>query len=141
MCIFSYLNIKLKNQNIKSFFDFIFKVFLEIKMDECKTSESKYNYNDEMICSHKKTTSSSILYVIAVISNPARFARRYELFIEFCERMKDEKYVTLITVELQQGCRDFVTNSTIKLRTEHEIWYKENLINIAVTHLPGLDRC
>ena len=96
--------------------------------DECKTSESKY---DE-ICSHKKTTRSSILYVIAVISNPARFARRYELFNEFCERMQSEKHVKLITVELQQGCRDFVTNSTIKLRTGDEIWYKENLINIAV---------
>jgi len=105
--------------------------------DECKTSaESKYNYHDEIICSHKKTTSSSILYVIAVISNPARFARRYELFNEFCDRMEDEKHVRLITVELQQGCRDFVTNSTIKLRTDDEIWYKENLINIAVTHLP-----
>ena len=87
-------------------------------MDECKTSESKYD--DEIICSTKKKTSSSILYVIAVISNPARFARRYELFVDFCNRMNCEKYVKLITVELQQGCRDFVTDSTIKLRTDDE---------------------
>ena len=51
--------------------------------------------------------------------------------------MNYEKNVKLITIELQQGCRDFVTNSTIKLRTDDEIWYKENLINIAATHLPN----
>ena len=104
--------------------------------EESKISESKIDYGDN-ICTSKKKTSSCILYVIAVISNPARFARRYELFNEFCDRMNYEKNVKLITIELQQGCRDFVTNSTIKLRTDDEIWYKENLINIAATHLPN----
>ena len=76
------------------------------------------------------------LYVIAVVSNPARFERRYKLFNEFCERMKHEKQVELVTIELQQNSRPFVTNSKIKLRTDHELWFKENLINIAVRHLP-----
>jgi hypothetical protein len=85
---------------------------------------------------HTHLTTHSKLYVIAVVSNPARFARRYQLFKEFCERMRKEKYVKLITVELQQGLRPFITDSLIKLRTDDELWYKENLINIGVNHLP-----
>lgn len=86
--------------------------------------------------SSNKLTCEAILYVIAVVSNPARFEKRYKLFNEFCERMNNEKQVKLVTVELQQGNRPFATNSDIKLRTKHEIWYKENLINIAVRNLP-----
>jgi hypothetical protein len=96
--------------------------------NECKEMSNDTRFNI--------LTCNSFLYVIAVISNPARFARRYQLFNEFCDRMKNEKQVKLITVELQQGCRPFITNSQIKLKTNHELWYKENLINIAVNHLP-----
>jgi hypothetical protein len=92
---------------------------------ESKDSESKYEEDEYHSC--KKLTSKDILYVIAVVSNPARFARRYKLFNEFCERMKDEKQVELITVELQQGSRPFVTDSKLKLRTDYELWYKENI--------------
>ena len=81
-------------------------------------------------------TSNIKLYVISVISNPARFDRRYTLFKEFCDRVKHEKAVSLVTVELQQGHRPYVTDATIKLRTDDELWFKENLINIAVNHLP-----
>ena len=103
--------------------------------EDLSSSESKYS--EDNFSKIKRITCKSVLYVIAVISNPARFARRYELFVEFCERMMLEDKVKLITVELQQGCREFVTNSTIKLRTTDEIWYKENLINIAASHLPS----
>lgn len=81
-------------------------------------------------------TSNAILYVIAVVSNPARFKRRYQLFNEFCDRMKYEQQIVLVTVELQQGSRPFATDATIKLRTDHELWFKENLINVAVRELP-----
>jgi hypothetical protein len=50
--------------------------------------------------------------------------------------MKTETRVKLITVELQNGHREFQTESDIQLRTDDYLWYKENLINIAVTHLP-----
>jgi hypothetical protein len=85
----------------------------------------------------KKLTSKSILYVIAVISNPAQYLTRYRLFNEFCDRMKKEERVHLMTIELQNGNREFQTDSIIKLRTKDEIWFKENLINIAVQHLPN----
>ena len=93
----------------------------------------KFHEDNYKIC---KVTSKATLYVISVVSNPARFSTRYRLFNEFCERMKNEKNMVLITVELQQKSRPFVTNSTIKLRSEHELWYKENLINIATRYLP-----
>jgi hypothetical protein len=87
--------------------------------------------------SHKKKTECSVLDVIAVISNPVRYDTRYRLFNEFCKRMAAEPTVRLTTLELQQKNRPFATDATIKLRSDHEIWYKENLINIAVTYLPA----
>lgn len=92
--------------------------------------------HDEII-SHRKCIAADYLDVVAVISNPARFGRRYQLFREFCERMRNEPRVRLTTVELQQGCRPFMTDAKVKLRTDHELWYKENLINIGIEHLPA----
>ena len=103
----------------------------ETKLDH--NYESKY---EDDCCCTKKITSKAVLYVIAIVSNPARFARRYQLFNEFCERMKLEKQVKLVSIELQQNARPFITQSQIKLRTDHELWFKENLINIAVRYLP-----
>ena len=102
------------------------------------SSESKKREEDfdNIFASAKYLTNIAKLHVIAVVSNPARFERRYKLFNEFCERMKNEKQVELMTIELQQNSRPFVTNAKIKLRTDHELWFKENLINIAVRHLP-----
>jgi hypothetical protein len=82
-----------------------------------------------------------ILYVIAVISNPRQFKRRYELYFKFAERLHKTPGVRLYTVEIAFGDRPFaVTQSNnphhIQLRTKHEIWHKENMINIGVSHLP-----
>lgn len=78
----------------------------------------------------------NLLYVVAVVSNPARYQRRYELFRQFCQRMECIPNVRLVTVELQQRHRPFVTDATIQLRTVHELWFKENLINVGVQYLP-----
>jgi hypothetical protein len=50
--------------------------------------------------------------------------------------MKANPKVHFIGVELQQGDRPFATDAKIKLRTVHELWYKENMINIGVQSLP-----
>lgn len=84
----------------------------------------------------KSRTVDAYLDVVAVISNPAQYSRRYQLFEEFCARMKKTPTVRLLSVELQQRARPFETSADIKLRTKHEIWHKENLINIGVSHLP-----
>jgi hypothetical protein len=78
----------------------------------------------------------AILDVIAVVSNPSRSERRYSLFNNFCKSMLLQKKVRLTTVELQQGERPFMTNATIKKRTDDELWHKENLINIGINSLP-----
>jgi hypothetical protein len=80
-------------------------------------------------------------YVIAVMTNPERFKTRARLFKEFMERMK--KYgVNLFIVEGAFGNREFeVTDPSnprhIQIRTESELWHKENLVNIGISRLPA----
>lgn len=81
------------------------------------------------------------LYVVAVISNPARYKRRYELYRHFEAYMTANPKVALYTVELAYGDRPFeVTDPTnprhIQIRSQDELWHKENMINIGVAHLP-----
>lgn len=79
-------------------------------------------------------STEPVLHVIAVVSNPVQYKKRYQLFMDFCQRMNELSHLNLVTVELQQGRRPFITNSQIQLRTRDEIWIKENLINYAVHH-------
>jgi len=80
-------------------------------------------------------------YVITCISNSQRFRSRYNLFRKFSKHIQ-ESGVKLYTVELQYGDRPFeITSDTygteIRLRTRHELWQKERLLNIAMQHLPS----
>ena len=80
------------------------------------------------------------LYVVTPIINPSRYRSRYALYRDF------EKYITdagavLYTVEAAYGDRVFEISDAanprhIRLRTNHEVWHKENLINIGVSRLP-----
>ena len=80
------------------------------------------------------------LHVISVISNPVRYKSRPRLFKEFMERI----HVTGVQhwiVEAVFGEREFeVTNPNnphhIQVRCDHELWLKENMINIAAARLP-----
>jgi len=80
------------------------------------------------------------LYVIAVISNPARYKIRYELYRAFEKHVRDSGGI-LYTVELAFGDRDWeVTEADdphdIQLRTTDELWHKENMINLGIQRLP-----
>lgn len=80
------------------------------------------------------------LYVIAVISNPAKFKSRYRLYKQFKKHMLDSG-ANFYTVELAIGKEEFRVTSKknpkhIQLRTNDELWHKENLINIAISKLP-----
>ena len=80
-------------------------------------------------------------YVIAVMTNPERFKTRPRLFKEFMARM-DKYGAKLYVVEGAYGDRAFeVTDASnprhIQLRTESELWHKENLINIGISRLPA----
>ena len=80
-------------------------------------------------------------YVIAVMTNPERYKTRPRLFEEFQERMK--KYgAKLYVVEGALGDRNFEVTEAgnpqhIQIRTDSELWLKENLINIGISRLPS----
>ena len=80
-------------------------------------------------------------YVVAVMTNPERYKTRPRLFREFQQRM-DKYGAKLFVVEGALGDREFeVTDSFnsrhIQIRTDSELWLKENLINIAISRLPA----
>lgn len=88
--------------------------------------------------------SDSTLHVVAVVSNPARYHSRYRLFREFAQAMVATPNVSLHVVELAFGDRHHeVTGSAeaapfanaLQLRSDRELWHKENLINLGVRHL------
>lgn len=83
----------------------------------------------------------SPLHVIAVVSNPIRYATRYRLFREFEARMKLEPDVVLHTVELAYGHRPFEVTTEgaprqYQYRSHEELWHKENLINLGIQQVP-----
>jgi hypothetical protein len=81
------------------------------------------------------------LHVIAVISNPCLFARRYILMKEFINRFeKEESNVILYIVELAYKNQKFIITDKnnkkhLQLRTECPLWHKENMINVGVQKL------
>ena len=81
------------------------------------------------------------LHVIAVVSNPCLFAKRYILMKEFMNRfVLEERNVILYIVELAYGDQKFIitqkNNPThLQIRTKHPLWHKENMINMGVKYL------
>lgn len=81
------------------------------------------------------------LHVITAVANPSRWRSRYYLFKAFENHML-ESGVKLHVVEAAFGERPFVvTNANnpqhVQLRTGHELWLKENLLNIGFSRLPA----
>lgn len=83
------------------------------------------------------------LHAVLVISNPRMFKIRYKLFEECVFRLLKSSHVKIHVVECAFGSRAFHFEGRfppevdyIKVRTETEIWLKENLINIGVSKLP-----
>jgi hypothetical protein len=80
-------------------------------------------------------------YVIAPISNPRRYRSRYRLYEEFAQTIAVSG-ATLLTIEVAFGERPFAVTAPgnpwhVQLRTRHELWHKENMINIALGRLPA----
>jgi hypothetical protein len=94
---------------------------------------------------HRKTPNPQHrnVAIISVVSNPVRFKSRFGLKANFDEYMDHELQgdpnVVHFTVEVAYGDRRHeVTSPTnphhIQLRTAHELWHKENMINVAMQH-------
>ena len=89
---------------------------------------------------HPKGTKSQ-LYVVTPISNPCRYNTRYKLYDNFAKMVTDSG-AELVTVEVAFGNRNHVVTKPdnpnhLQLRTSHELWHKENMINQGIERLPN----
>ena len=80
------------------------------------------------------------LYVLTVCWNFARFRSRWRLFEDFQLHMQ-QSGVVLYIAEVALGARDFVVTEAgnpqhLQLRTHHEVWVKENALNLLAQRLP-----
>lgn len=81
------------------------------------------------------------LYVICPIFNATRYRSRWRLYADFAKHVAEAGAV-LVTVEAAFGDRDFAITQgddswDVQLRTQSEIWIKENLINLGAGRLPS----
>ena len=80
------------------------------------------------------------LHVAVAYSNPVRWTTRRVLMNDFRRHMQASANVVLHTGELAYGDRPFeVTGddpNDVQLRTSHELWHKENILNTVVQRFP-----
>ncbi len=83
------------------------------------------------------------LYVITPVFNPKRYRSRWKLYKEFESYVLNDHQAHLVTIECSFGKREQVItkqpsplHTVIHVYTSHELWVKENLINIAISRLP-----
>jgi hypothetical protein len=100
-----------------------------------------YSENEIKMAIQNNDPIEEKLHVIAVISNPCLFAKRYILMKEFIERMeKDESNIILYIVEMVYGTQKFIITKKdnprhLQLKSDVPLWHKENMINLGVKHL------
>lgn len=80
------------------------------------------------------------LHVVTCISNPVRYSSRYRLYQHFAKHMSDSGAI-LHTVEMAFGQREHaITDPSnahhTQLRSDHELWHKENMLNLVIQRLP-----
>ena len=81
------------------------------------------------------------LHVATAYSNPCRWRTRRKLFNDFRRHMVAMPNVRLYVGELAYGDRPFeVTDAShgqdVQLRTAHELWHKENILNRVIQSFP-----
>lgn len=80
------------------------------------------------------------LHVVTMISNPVRYKSRYALFREFEQRVT-QAGATLWVVEIAFGERPHEITCAdnprhLQLRSNTELWHKENALNLLIGRLP-----
>lgn len=81
------------------------------------------------------------LYVVTTVFNPIRWRSRWKLYDDFV-RMVEASGAILYTVEVAFGEREFAVTEAgnprhLQLRTSHELWIKENSLNLMIQRLPA----
>lgn len=93
---------------------------------------------------HRPDVINQPLYVIAPFFNPQRYRSRWKHYMDYKQHILNSGAI-LITIEGHFGDRAPVITSdnerhhVINLRIDHEIWYKECLINRAISQLGIID--
>jgi hypothetical protein len=81
------------------------------------------------------------LHIIGVYDNPFRWRTRREHAANAIRHLRNTPNVALHVVELAHGTRPFELTgehpNDVQVRTDSEMWHKENLINVAATRLPA----
>ncbi len=85
----------------------------------------------------------SKLHVCTVISNPVRYASRYKLYEAF-KAQNEGEHIEHWTVEVAYGKRPFAITAAgnpqhLQLRTQSEIWHKENALNLLFSYVLSRD--
>lgn len=80
------------------------------------------------------------LYVVTCVSNPVRYASRYDLYRKFKKQVEDAGAI-LYTVEMAFGDRPFEVTERdcprhVQVRSHYELWHKENMLNLGIQALP-----
>lgn len=80
------------------------------------------------------------LHILTVVTNPIRFRSRWRLFDDFRRRVECLGGL-LYVAEIQFGDREFCVTDTenprhLRLHTDHEVWHKENALNLLMHRLP-----
>ncbi len=87
-----------------------------------------------------KWSEDATLHVASPYSNPFRWRTRRLLIDNFRREMTNNPNVRLHIGELAYGDRPFeVTGECphdVQLRTSHELWHKENLLNVIIQRFP-----
>jgi len=93
---------------------------------------------------HRPDVVDQPLYVITPLYNPQRWRSRWKLYKDFENYVLSNNEARLVTIECSFGERaECITevvspkHIVIHVQTKHELWVKENLINIAVSRLPS----
>ena len=83
------------------------------------------------------------LYIVTAVFNPQRYRARWKLYKEFEKYVLDSQQAHLVTIECTFGNREKAlvidqgeNHTVLHVRTDHEIWIKENLLNLAISRLP-----
>lgn len=78
------------------------------------------------------------LYVVTSLFNPIRWRSRWKLYLDFARHVEESEGV-LYTAEVAFGKRKSLlqdTMTTLAMATRHELWLKENALNLAIQRLP-----
>jgi hypothetical protein len=92
---------------------------------------------------HRADIVDQPLYVVVPVYDPMRYRSRWKLYLDFENYVLSNNEAHLVTIECALGERAFVLkknpsnkHTLIQVRTKDDLWFKENMLNVAISRLP-----